>query len=255
MPTKFSFDHAIIVVEDLPTAIQDFTAVGFGVLPGGVHASGLTHNALIPFEDGTYLELLAPTSGSLKQLDEASSGDYISALTKGGEGFADFALWVVDIEAGVDEVISRGIAMTDVEENGRKRPDGQALRWKGSLPKMDAVPFLIEDITPRSLRVPAAPAHANGVIGVGGVTIRTADIQNRAKLFQKLLGVEPMTTYDSTLSDEGILLFSVGQATISLVVDPAANGSRPAHLTLKSSTATPLDLSQTHGATIQLIEH
>ena len=64
MTTTLSFDHLVLVVRELEAATRDFSSFGFKVTPGGVHAGGLTHNALVAFSDGSYLELLAPTRPS-----------------------------------------------------------------------------------------------------------------------------------------------------------------------------------------------
>ena len=52
-------DHLVILVEELEEAIAGYEELGFRVTPGGEHADGLTRNALVPFVDGTYLELVA----------------------------------------------------------------------------------------------------------------------------------------------------------------------------------------------------
>jgi hypothetical protein len=51
-------DHFVVVVADLETAIRNYTTAGFTVVRGGRHNIG-THNALIAFADGSYLELIA----------------------------------------------------------------------------------------------------------------------------------------------------------------------------------------------------
>src|SRR5205807_10094623 len=51
-------DHLVIVVKDLPQAAKDYEQLGFTVVPGGRHPVG-THNALIAFADGVYIELIA----------------------------------------------------------------------------------------------------------------------------------------------------------------------------------------------------
>ncbi len=51
-------DHIVIMVPDLNAAIRDYTELGFTVIPGGSHPAG-THNALIAFADGAYIELIA----------------------------------------------------------------------------------------------------------------------------------------------------------------------------------------------------
>src|SRR5215210_8497029 len=52
-------DHLVILVEELEEAVAGYEELGFWVTFGGEHADGLTHNALVPFADGTYLELVA----------------------------------------------------------------------------------------------------------------------------------------------------------------------------------------------------
>jgi catechol 2,3-dioxygenase-like lactoylglutathione lyase family enzyme len=54
-----SLDHLVILVRDLDRAVRGYEGLGFSVTPGGEHADGLTRNALIPFKDGSYLELVA----------------------------------------------------------------------------------------------------------------------------------------------------------------------------------------------------
>src|SRR4028119_652971 len=52
-------DHVVILVNDLAQAVIEYQHQGFTVVPGGTHADGLTHNALIVLNDGVYLELIA----------------------------------------------------------------------------------------------------------------------------------------------------------------------------------------------------
>ena len=56
-----ALDHLVIAVSDLPRAIADYTALGFTVLEGGRHPGRPTHNALVVFEDGSYLEPVSYT--------------------------------------------------------------------------------------------------------------------------------------------------------------------------------------------------
>ena len=56
---SLQLDHLVILVRDLESAIADYTALGFTVQRGGTHADGATHNALVGFADGSYLELIA----------------------------------------------------------------------------------------------------------------------------------------------------------------------------------------------------
>ena len=54
-----SLDHIVILVDELEAAITHYEALGFTVQRGGTHADGATHNALVGFADGSYLELIA----------------------------------------------------------------------------------------------------------------------------------------------------------------------------------------------------
>ena len=61
-----SFDHAVIIVSDLDEAIANFESLGFHVQRGGT--TGPVHNALIYFQDGTYIELTTPVSSRTRVL-------------------------------------------------------------------------------------------------------------------------------------------------------------------------------------------
>jgi hypothetical protein len=157
-------DHAIIAVADLDPAVEDYRALGFTVIYGGRHASGATHNALICFQDGTYLELLAPTG------DPAQPGapDY-SPLVLHGEGLVGYALLSTDLTADAEALRSRGVQVGEISEGRRLRKDGIELHWRTATIDGGMSPFLIEDITPRHLRVPddlTTITHANGVSGI-----------------------------------------------------------------------------------------
>src|SRR6185312_4309015 len=51
-------DHLPILFKELEPAILAYRDLGFTVVPGGAHPSD-THNALIAFADGSYLELVS----------------------------------------------------------------------------------------------------------------------------------------------------------------------------------------------------
>ena len=51
-------DHLPIMFNELESAVIAYRELGFAVVPGGEHPVG-THNALVAFADGSYLELIA----------------------------------------------------------------------------------------------------------------------------------------------------------------------------------------------------
>ncbi len=156
-------DHVVIVVRALDQAIADFQAMGFTTTPGGVHADGLTANALVPFADGTYLELIA-----FRAPDVPQAHRWYPRLAA-GEGFADAAIVVDNLSEAAEDWRRRGLRGTGPVDGGRQRLDGQELRWRTFFFDRDqGLPFAIEDVTARASRVPggAAAVHANGAVGI-----------------------------------------------------------------------------------------
>src|SRR5207245_8007029 len=74
------------------------------------------------------------------------------------------------------------------------RPDGQEVSWRLAFPRASVLPFLIEDVTPRHLRVPHNVAHANGAAGVQALTVATGSFDRAVGYYQALLGREPFET-------------------------------------------------------------
>jgi hypothetical protein len=162
-------DHVVLVARDLNAAIADHRRRGFTVTPGGEHADGVTHNALITFADGSYLEIVA-----FRDLARALSHRWWKVAADGG-GLADFALLSDDL-AG-DAAALAELVKTPPKDGGRIRPDGVELKWRTAL-LQPPLPFVIEDLTARDLRVPggAAAEHANGATGIASVVVGAVDI-------------------------------------------------------------------------------
>jgi hypothetical protein len=164
-------DHIVLVVRDLTSAMADHRRRGFTVTPGGQHADGVTHNALITFADGTYLEIVA-----FRDLARALTHRWWKIAADGG-GFADFALLSDDLTG--DAAALADLVNTPPKEGGRIRPDGVELKWRTALLKAP-LPFVIEDVTARELRVPggAAAEHANGATGIASIVVGAVDISD-----------------------------------------------------------------------------
>jgi hypothetical protein len=162
-------DHVVLVVRDLASAIADHRRRGFTVTPGGEHADGVTHNALIPFADGSYIELVA-----FRDLGRSLTHRWWKVAADGG-GFADFALLSDDL--ATDSAALADLVKSPPKEDGRIRPDGVAIKWRTAVLK-PPLPFVIEDLTARELRVPggAAAEHANAATGIASVVVGAVDI-------------------------------------------------------------------------------
>jgi len=173
-------DHIIVAVgEQLDQAVDDYRALGFTVNIGGVHASGATHNALIWFEDKSFIELMALTGHDPKP----GEADY-SPLVRGRTGVTGYALRSDDIVMDVDTWRSRGVSVDDPVESGRLRPDGMRLRWSIATVSGGYTPFLVQYLEPaESVRAPRdvrVITHANGVTGLCHVDLRVGEVLLKA---------------------------------------------------------------------------
>jgi catechol 2,3-dioxygenase-like lactoylglutathione lyase family enzyme len=170
-------DHLVILVEKLEEAVAGYEELGFRVTLGGEHADGLTRNALVPFADGTYLELVAfidPTD------DRDNVWGWRSFLETGG-GLVDYCAVSVDLADDMRRLEEAGFKVDGPDEGGRRLPDGEEIRWKIARVRQEGrvLPFLIKDETPRVSRVPTGPAteHPNGAIGISRLYIAVRKIE------------------------------------------------------------------------------
>lgn len=187
-------DHVIILGDNLEALIQQYEALGFTVTPGGKHPR-FTHNALVPFSDGTYLELIA-----FYEQPEAGSDDthrWHQHLSTSA-GLVDFAVGADNVEETQASAGAKGVGYVGPVQGGRKRLDGIDIRWRSVVPDGDnvgALPFVIEDQTDRGLRVPVeAAVHANGVVGMQSLVVAVSDLDASIDRYRGLLGDEAVTS-------------------------------------------------------------
>jgi catechol 2,3-dioxygenase-like lactoylglutathione lyase family enzyme len=161
-------DHVVILMLDLDAAVRDYTALGFSVVPGGRHATA-THNALIGFDDGAYIELIA-------FWEDDRTHRWHRFLPVGG-GLVDYCMRTDDLAAAVAALRAADVDIADKTPLSRTRPDGYKLEWYLALAgEMQGVlPFLIEDVTPREERAPPDTSHTNVATGIDTLTIAVAN--------------------------------------------------------------------------------
>jgi hypothetical protein len=262
------FDHAIIAVHDLDAAMRNYTSLGFTVFFGGKHANGATHNALIVLESSDYLELLAPTDPALLSSPDVSNPNSFLSFFANGEGLVGFALLSRNLTKDVEAMRSRGIAIDDPKPNSRVRPDGERLAWRAAMFGDSLVPFLIEDETPRVLRVSNAPRNikqTNGVTGVAQLIVAVNDPLKSVIHYINVIGDLPhipgIFMRDAKTAD-----FELGKTSVTLAA-PTGNSPLRAHLARRGESPYMLrlrtkdrkhlgllDVAKTHGARIELVE-
>lgn len=245
------FDHAVILVRDLQAAIADYQALGFNVFFGGEHAGGKTHNALIVFQDGAYLELLAPTKPEfIQQVDPADRSSFLFMFAD-GEGFGGYALLADNLAAETEAMQKRGLNVQMRTPGGRLRPDGQELRWRSAMIGSTMTPFFIQDDTPRNLRVPddsEKTAQANGVTGVVGIEIGTPDLGVGIERYQHILGNIPAQRDDAQAK------FLENGFELTLRANPNVETDALSIIRLRGDQNKVLEKALTHGAHIELVK-
>jgi catechol 2,3-dioxygenase-like lactoylglutathione lyase family enzyme len=254
-------DHVVIAVRDLDQAASDFTAAGFTVTPGGEHVNGITHNALIAFQDGSYFEVIA-----WKSPDESQDTEWWRRLNL-GEGFVDYALRTTDLHVEVARLRADGLDAPDPTPGGRLRPDGQRVEWETL--RLDpathpSLPFWCHSTNDRSLRVPsgAQAVHANGATGIEAITIGVSDLAQAVADYEIVAGISgaiESRPADGTTDQS----FQIGPVMVTLTQasDPAsdlgraiaARGDVPIAIHLNGQSKGPLDTRLTHGAAITLV--
>ena len=180
---NFRLDHVVIAVADLGKAVEGYSALGFTVVIGGRHPGRTSHNALVAFEDGAYLELIAWTA-------PGPGERWYDVHAKHGDGLMDFALLPGDTAQAIAEAKARGLELGGPIDGGRVRPDGTQIQWQTGRQATFDLPFLCGDVTPRALRVPEGEArkHPNGVVGVKSVTVAVRDLEATLARYAALLG-------------------------------------------------------------------
>lgn len=251
-----SLDHIVIAVADLDATFADYAKLGFTVIRGGEHANGITHNVLVVFQDGAYLELIA-----WKRPDPGMR--WSDVFQASGEGFVDHALLPDDIAAVVSGAQSRGLDIEDPQPGGRNRPDGERLEWQTARSPGSDVPFLCGDVTPRRLRVQEGDVrhHPNGVTGVAAITIAVRDIEASLARYAALLGGDAGTVEHGQVggAPARTATLRLGNGTLVTLASPVSTdgalasslawrGEGPFAVTFKGTGAGDLDPALTHGA-------
>jgi hypothetical protein len=183
------FDHFIVLVNDLNAAISAFQRLGFDARAGGEHPAFGSRNALVPFADGTYIELVAFHDTTL-----AANSFWRTAVQRlqVSEGFGGYALLSDNITADVARV-NPPLSFGGAQTGARVRPDGQRVEWYTSMYENSPVglmPFLIQDETPRRVRIEPATQGMGARARVKEVIVVVKNAEQARDGYQTLLGVE-----------------------------------------------------------------
>ncbi len=101
--------------------------------------------------------------------------------------------------------------------------------WKNARAQTTDLPFLCGDVTPRSLRVPGGEVrqHANGVVGVAGITVAVDDLGASVARYQALLDAPPALRTVLPGLGADIAVFQLGTAQVTLATPSSAAVATP----------------------------
>jgi len=212
-------DHTSICGSNLDALRQAFTDAGLTPDFGGPHGNGITQMAAIAFDDGSYIELIAPIKAG------ATTG---SDWAKFMDGDAATCAWAASTNVllqEVDRLKKAGVAVTVPARGSRKRPDGMAIEWTiaavGSGTPGSTLPFMIEDQTPRAWRVQTSESVRGApVSGIESVVVGVNNLDASIAMFRKTYGwSEPLV---ENQKDFGKMAYFPGEPII--LASPSGGG-------------------------------
>ena len=240
-----AIDHVVVAVNDLQQAIADYESLGFTITPGGDHAHRGSHNALITFQDGSYIEVIA-----FKHEPPVKDNTWWDLLQI-GEGLVDVAVLSANLPADTARLEAAGHTIAGPIQGGRHRPDGIEIAWRVARVDVDAenrLPFVIDDLTDHDLRVPGGDAaiHPNGTTGIAAVVFGVSSQPDVEPAWTNLFG-EPVVPGTFTMGEQIIRIADNDSLDPDAAALLAERGSGPVEVIL-SGTNRPLPLDLTHQA-------
>jgi hypothetical protein len=198
-------DHIVLLVNDLNLATETFRGLGFETHLGGEHPATGSHNALIALSDGTYIEILAFKDPALAEI--SYWGDGVRRL-RVRAGFGAYALGSDDLEKDLEQLrgASVRIGIAGSNPGSRLRPDGQTVAWRSAFldgSPTGVMPFLIQDETPRTLRI-EPPAEGLGALArVNQIVVAAHNVETAQEKYRALLNAAPRRVHNTHGDVEG----------------------------------------------------
>lgn len=194
-----AIDHVTIAWSRLEALERAFAGVGLAADYGGPHGNRATHMDVLGFDDGSYVELIAP-------FEPGAPPMAWEAQMAGDGGPCAWCVRVADISAEIERLRAAGIPVEGPLPSSRTRPDGTRVEWEfafpGPYPRGAVLPFMIQDKTPRELRVrPSASVAGTELTGVAAVLIGVSDLNASVALFRAAYGWPEPEEVDATELD------------------------------------------------------
>jgi hypothetical protein len=256
-------DHVAILSDDLAAAMERYTRMGFAVQRGGRHPGAGSENALVGLADGSYLELIAlldPQHAATHRFWQMADGRVKPAGAYGG-----YALGTPDLAATLAGIEARGLPMVGPRAGARDRPDGRRVAWQTAMASRPDLPFLIQDETPRSLRVPDPGSGLGAGLRIVELRVVVESLAEAAPVFGRLLDQPTGGTDAEVRLDWGVIRLTerragtarrafeaAGPGLFAIVLGPTGAGAAALGPLLRRDAEgeTVLDPALTEGAVI-----
>ncbi|MGY0575311.1 VOC family protein [Bradyrhizobium sp. RDM12] len=196
-------DHAVVMVQDLDRAAENYRQLGFTLSPRGTHSAHMgTGNYTIMF-DPDYMELL----GVLAATEHNAPAR--AFLDKHGEGIERVAFTAIDSAAGAEEIRARGltpIGPTDFERPVTL-PDGtisaakfRTFMWPTAEAPGGVRVFACQHKTRETVWIPELMTHTNAAKRISEVLIATPEPAKEAAHLARLTDREPKAEVDGAVT-------------------------------------------------------
>lgn len=171
----YSLDHVIVTDRTLEAMVEQFSRLRLTPDPGGIHDNGVTHNSILGFDDGTYIELLSTVQpGQIPPRRKT--------LIRDSAGPAGWAISPRDFDQAMETLVKRDVQVKGPLAMSRETVNGDHIEWDvtflGDCVPGTRYPFLIADRTPRKLRVqPSDSVTGTELVGVRYVLLGVEDLE------------------------------------------------------------------------------
>lgn len=239
---SITFDHIVLLVNDLDVAARDFAELGFTVLDRADTSEGSTVFKFVSFADGSYILLTAFSS------PEARQGHRLGPVMDSGEGWADYSFVVPDARTAGADLNKAGLAavgpvsVSNVLAGGEHWALDLLMTGRGAAGDV-ALPFLVSDVDGRGHRIPGPSTHRNGATGISSLAVSTDNPELVKRTLEQIGG--------TGLGER------VGFGAVHVEILPLdAPGGRPGggivSVTLTGAEDRDFDIGLTHGAPLRM---
>lgn len=193
-------DHTLVGVEHLDQAAMAWARLGFTLSPRGRHIGWGTANYCVMFPRD-YIELLGIVDPKqfVNGLDRFLAGQ--------GEGLMGFSYASADAAATARSLAAAGLAPREPRDLARQLelPEGTVLpRFQLVFLPPEAAPgvssFVTQHLTPELLRRPEWLVHANGAVGLKGITVLAPDPVALMPAYERLFGPQAVNRTDDIVT-------------------------------------------------------